>query len=333
MLNSQKSISHYLLISITTFVVGTGFGYLIAYLSGLNPSLIPLISAVIGLVVAFSIPVWQTYFVNAPKLSVDINAIKRTVSDSAVTSIDDDPELSPLKPLKDTVSYYPSEDVFLDMVNRERPKSTMNGYTLSELEDMLARAKQRLRDLPTQIEERKKDLDTVKSFTPATLSKYECEKLNRPLNPEVEFNSDDPDNTLKELQDAYQKRLEIWEKYYANIQTNLPSTERKIDQIKNNLIANRSFFTVSASLINSGRFNTAVKVPALLRVSIGEGNYIDLKLTLKDFENKSEISANGTRIVIFESSEVSSLPEEDRKLINTYWGQSVSSRLLLEDIH
>jgi hypothetical protein len=46
-----------------------------------------------------------------------------------------------------------------------------------------------------------------------------------------------------------------------------------------------------------------------------------------------EISANGTRIVIFESSEVSSLPEEDRKLINTYWGQSVSSRLYLEDIH
>ena len=68
-------------------------------------------------------------------------------------------------------------------------------------------------------------------------------------------------------------------------------------------------------------------------MSIGEGNYIDLKLSLKDFENKSEISANGTRVVVFESPDVSSLPEEDRKLINTYWGQSVSSRLFLEDIH
>ena len=45
-----------------------------------------------------------------------------------------------------------------------------------------------------------------------------------------------------------------------------------------------------------------------------------LKLSLKDFENKSEISANGTRIAVFESLEISSLPEEDRTLINTYWG-------------
>src|SRR5260370_271191 len=123
------------------------------------------------------------------------------------------------------------------------------------------------------------------------------------------------------------------EKDYADLQAGLPAAERRVELLRTELIGNRSFFTVSASLINSGRSNTAVKVPALLRVSIGEGNYIDLKLTLKDFENKSEISANGTRIVVFESSEVSSLPEEDRKLINTYWGQSVSSRLLLEDIH
>ena len=54
---------------------------------------------------------------------------------------------------------------------------------------------------------------------------------------------------------------------------------------------------------------------------------------MKDFENKSEISANGTRIVVFESPEISGFPEEDRRLINTYWGQSVSARLYLEDIH
>jgi hypothetical protein len=89
---------------------------------------------------------------------------------------------------------------------------------------------------------------------------------------------------------------------------------------------------VHASLFNAGRSNTAIKAPALVRVSIGEGNYIHLKLTLKHFEDKSEISANGMRIVTFESPEMASLPEEDRKLINTYWGQSVSSRLLLEDI-
>jgi hypothetical protein len=157
--------------------------------------------------------------------------------------------------------------------------------------------------------------------------------LNAPLGPEIEYNAAEPGKTLEEFRNVYQKRLEEFEKRYADLQANLPAAVRKMELIRKELIDTRSFFTVSASLINSGRFNTAIKVPALLRVSIGEGNYIDLKLNLKDFENKSEISASGTRIVVFESPEVSSFPEEDRKLINTYWGQSVSSRLLLEDIH
>jgi hypothetical protein len=123
------------------------------------------------------------------------------------------------------------------------------------------------------------------------------------------------------------------EKRHADLHANLPAAERKIEQLRAELIDNRSFFTLSASLINSGRTNTAIKVPALLRVSIGVGNYIDIKLSLKDFENKSEISANGTRIVLFESPEISSFPEDDRRLIKTYWGQSVSVCLYIEDIH
>lgn len=103
--------------------------------------------------------------------------------------------------------------------------------------------------------------------------------------------------------------------------------------IRKELIDYRSFFTVSVSLINSGRTNTAIKVLGLLRVSIREGNYVDIKSILRDFKNKSKISVNGTLIVTFDSPEISSLHEEDRKLINTYWGQSVSSRLFIEDIN
>jgi hypothetical protein len=311
--------SRYLVVAVL-FVIGTALGYFIAYLSGLYPSYIPLVSAVLGLLVAFSVPVWQAVFFNAPKLSVEISAIKRTVTDAIVVGTDDDPELKLLRPAR-----RPFGD--------DEQESRNEGPTLSVLDRRVLRARQRMRELPAQIEERKKDLERVKSFTPTTLSKYEADRLNEPIVPEIDYDSENPGATLQQFVNAYQQRLDDLEKQYADYQTGLPAAERKLEQIRKSLLDSRSFFTVSASLINSGRSNTAIKVPALLRVSIGEGNYIDLKLTLKDFENKSEISANGTRIVVFESPEVSSLPEEDRKLINTYWGQSVSSRLLLEDIH
>lgn len=58
-----------------------------------------------------------------------------------------------------------------------------------------------------------------------------------------------------------------------------------------------------------------------------------MKLTLNDFENKSDISPNSTVVCSFASTDISQIPEEDRKLINTYWGQSVQCRLFVEDVH
>jgi hypothetical protein len=319
-------------------IVGACVGYLIAYMSGLAPSYIPLISAGIGLFVAFAIPIWQALFFNVPKLAIEISAITRSVSEFAAISIDDYPELEVLQADRETPSYpllFPhfivdDADGPTTAVREREPSS---GFKIRDVERLVARAKQQLKDLPEQINERRKEVDRLKSLTPNTFTKYDCEQLNRPLSPEVEFDADDKEGNLSSLRAQYQKRLEQAEKRYADLQGGLPTAERKLELLRSELVDNRSLFTVSASLINSGRTNTAIKVPALLRVSIGEGNYIDIKLTLKDFENKSEISANGTRIVVFVSPEISGFPEEDRKLIKTYWGQSVSARLYLEDIH
>jgi serine/threonine protein kinase len=331
-MNTDKNRIRQYLIVLFAFVAGTAVGYLISYISNLQPSLIPLASSVLGLFVAFSVPLWQARFVNAPSLSVEISAIKRTVSDEALISLDDYPELSLLLPFRSREDLY-GRIIYRDLPLRYLGASGSWSVSLSELDQLMASAKQLMRDLPSQIEERKKDLEKVKELSPATFTKYESDRLNEPLHPEIDYDPDDREKSLEEFRHVYQKRLEDLEKRNADYQTNIPPAERRTEQLRNELINNRSIFTVSASLINSGRSNTAIKVPGLLRVSIGEGNYIDLKLTLKDFENKSEISANGTRIVVFESPEVSSLPEEDRKLINTYWGQSVNARLLLEDIH
>ena len=322
MKNDNQISLRYVQIAVA-FVLGSGLGYAIAYFSSIQPSYVPLVSAVLGLLIAFASPIWQAFFVNAPKLSVEISAIKRTISETAVVAVEDDPELAALRFPRDPRLPFYLEDEVLSARGRG---GRNRGQTLAEIDELLSSAKQRLRDLPAQIEERKREVDKISAFTSSSFSKYEANQLNGPLHPEIEYDPNAPDKTLQAFRDVYAQRLAELEKAFSNLQSNLPTAERKLELLRKELIDNRSFFTVSASLINSGRTNTAIKVPALLRVSIGEGNYIDVKLTLKDFETKSEISANGTRIVVFESAEVSSLPEEDRKLINTYWGQSVPSR-------
>jgi len=280
------------------------------------------------LVRRFAIPVWQTFFLNAPKLEVEISAIMRSLSQSATIPINDYSELEILKLFANPSPRYRllTDD---DLEERE----LTSGLKIERTEALLNRARQQLRDLPDQIEERRKETEKVQALSPSTFTRYECERFNQPLPDEVEFDPVNKEETLKALSERYQKRLDEVIKRYADLQAHLPTAERKIEVLRAELTDKRSFFTVSASLINSGRTNTAIKVPALLRVSIGEGNYVDIKLTLKDFENKSEISANGTSIGIFESPEISSFPEDDRRLINTYWGQSVSARLYIEDIY
>ena len=316
-------------------LAGSALGYLVAYVSGTNPSFIPLLSAGIGLFVAFAIPIWQALFFNVPKLEVEISSIKRSVSEGATISLNDHAELSVLKPERDAGPYPFAfvEDGEPMFIRSSGSRSTPSGEKLKVIDALLERAKQQIKDLPEQINERRRDFERLQSLAVGTFTRFECEQFNRPLPDEVEFDANDKEGTLNALRDRYQKRLERLEKRYTELQSSLPIAERKLELLKAELVDNRSFFTVSASLINSGRTNTAIKVPALLRVWIGEGNYIDIKLSLKDFENKSEISANGTRIVVFESPEISGFPEEDRRLINTYWGQSVSARLYLEDIH
>jgi hypothetical protein len=105
------------------------------------------VSALLGLVVAFSVPLWQALFVNAPKLSVEITAITRMISDAVVVPVDDDPELIALrvwlpKAIRDTLA----EDVF--RLYQEEEQSSRSAPTLPKHEERLLRAKQPLKDLP-----------------------------------------------------------------------------------------------------------------------------------------------------------------------------------------
>jgi uncharacterized membrane protein YeaQ/YmgE (transglycosylase-associated protein family) len=287
-----------------------------------------LIAAIVGALVALLIPIWQAYVVQQSSLALEVNGISRKVSEKAKVSLDEHSELAYLRKMKEG-------DIPRFLMMGAEPKRQHQDRTVSldDLEELLQRAKQELKDFPEKLADRKADMEKVKAFTVDTFTKHESNKLNRPIAPEIDFNSSDVTATLKEFQQSYDERYTTIKEKYDELQSTIPEIERKVGQIRNELIENRSFFEISATLINSGRLNTSIKKPALFRVYIGKENYIDLKLTLSDFETKSEISPNSTVVGSFSSTDISQLPEEDRKLINTYWGQSVQCKLLVEDVH
>nr|WP_298164811.1 hypothetical protein [uncultured Pseudomonas sp.] len=288
-----------------------------------------LIAAFAGAVVALFVPLWQTYIVQKSRLTLEVNGISRKVSEKAKISLDEHSELAFLRKMKERDSRGP----FFIVDGMPKRGNADRSVTLDELEELLGRARQELKDAPEKIADRKADLEKINGFTKETFSKHECNKLNRPLNPEIEYNADNVEATLDEFKKHFVENLNEVKEKHDELQSSIPSIERKAQQIKTDLIENRSYFEISATLINSGRLNTSIKRPALFRVYIGKENYIDLKLTLNDFEVKSEISPNSTVVGTFSSTDISQLPEEDRKLINTYWGQSVQCRLFVEDVH
>ena len=308
-------------------IVGLIIGLLSSLLIGGVDEYSNIISALVGAIVALLIPVWQIYFVNTSKLALEVNGISRRVSDRSTISLDEHSELSYLRRMK-------AEDRPRIILVDGEPKRKLQdrSVSLDELQELLDRAKQELKDFPEKIADRKNDLDKINGFTADNFTKHDCNKLNRPLLPEIIFDDNNVQGTIDQFRKHFEDSLSTVKEKYDELQSTLPELERKVLQIKEDLVANNSYFEVSATLINSGRLNTSIKRPALFRVYIGKENYIDLKLTLSDFESKSEIAPNSTVVGTFSSSDISQLPEEDRRLINTYWGQSVQCKLFVEDV-
>jgi hypothetical protein len=146
----------------------------------------------------------------------------------------------------------------------------------------------------------------------------------------------DPDPELEEMRQQYQKhfekRVSALKSKQADLHSSLPEAKRKIEELKTKFVREKSLFSITAALVNSGKSTVSIKRPTLLRVYIGSGNYVDLPLTLKSYESSSEVNEHATKVVSFTSDEISNFPKADQDLINNYWQQSVNSILFVEDI-
>ncbi|MCE9687449.1 hypothetical protein LZP73_14770 [Shewanella sp. AS16] len=306
---------------------------------------------IVGLLLAFLVPYWQTYWVETPQLSIEINSISREISSEAGITSQDYPELGVL----DTRSFGSSSGTFFRLLGEDgsfarRIESGRKDLVSPEtLRERLEYTKEELKSLPDRIDSAKTKLEEVKQITPTSLTLQKIARLNAPLLDEVgedEFDAsvfkqkrENVDQNIiyfKNIIDTfvkrYESRLSSTEERYSELQTNLPIAERKIELLIAELKRNKSFFRVSAILANSGKSSISIKKPALLRVYIGTGNYVDLKMELEKYQESAEVSAHGTRIASFKSKEISTIPDDDQNLINTYWGQSVHAILFIEDI-
>ncbi len=129
-----------------------------------------------------------------------------------------------------------------------------------------------------------------------------------------------------------EKVLVAFKDKQSELQTGLAGAKKKLDELTAKFSKEKSLFSITAVLVNSGSSTVSIRRPVVLRVYIGTGNYIDLNLFLDNYKIESEVLAHGTRVVTFVSDEISNFPKEDQALINTYWGQSVGSILFVEDI-
>ena len=275
-----------------------------------HAALTGLLGAVLGLLLGIAIPIWQTYLVDVPRLGVEIYAIDRQISSDARIPSDDD-ALSVL--VRNAISLNLEERlaVFSESVGTISRGARRSGYTPKEAADLLARAKAEQKALPERIEERQRQLRDVESQTSDRITLNDVSRLNGPLPREFKtsaaFSLPTPDGqaerqkAIDHFKAEYTKRLDEYQKRYTELQTQLPAAERRIEELKKELDEKKSFFQITAILSNPGRKSVSVRQHALLRVYIGKGNYVDLKLNLSDYKTAAEVTSSGTRLAVFSS--------------------------------
>jgi hypothetical protein len=304
-------------------------------------NLLGTISLLAAIITGIGVPVWQNYWVDVSELNVEINGISRDVGPNIGIRLSSHTDLSILlneAERQEGRSRFSSfADNELDYKNLKTGARLVNN---ENLDGLLSYLKDRKENLPDQIKKAKDSITEINAFTLTdTIAFSELVDSSRTDRAYSDFvKVDNPkESDLKKLKEAfttgYEARLQNVKEELRSLQLNLNAAETKAIELLNEVTKKESYFTVSAVLINSGKASISIKKPALLRVYVGTGTYIDINLELNDYSISAEVAANGTKIVALRSKRISKLPDEDQKLVDTYWGQSVHAILFIQDIN
>lgn len=307
-----------------------------------------MIVGAIGVMIAAAIPVWQNYWVETPRLSVEINEIRRNVTKDAGVLLRSHSEFDVLtRYAYSMLRRFRTESGERLEIDEETFDAKEHIFNAEHLRMLVVDAKNDLESLPQVLHKRRLELEAINQLNQNNITLEIVLKKNDQIHNSKEVVVDS--NIFKEkkkytelnkeyfldivssFKKIYRERLVNIENRLSELQSKLPSAESKVDDVAETIVKEKSYFLISSSLSNSGKSSISIKKPALLRVFIGIGNYVDLKLTLTNYRDNAEVTAHGTNVVTFLSDEVSRLPLDDQRLINTYWGQNVHTMLFIED--
>ncbi len=318
--------------------------------------------AYFGLVVAIAVPLWQVYFVERAQLSVEIGAIRKIYAADLKIEL----EASGLTALSD---FIPDNIKYRYYPDGEKEEKISPKLTVEELKELLKRAKLVEEGLPQKLWHLKDTIADIEKLhglhdfiRPDDKSKHKIERLKHfsvrqyrhwqlphYLDPFlVDFygrqllkytvaratpTAEEVDSVMVTLRhlltDLGTARIKLEENEKTPL--DLHEVEEHVEEVFAQLLYTHATFKVTVSVSNSGKISTSIKHHALLRVYIGVDDYVDLFLSMDDFKNNAEIGPNATKVISFSSQALSTYPENDHKLINQYWGQSVLSILYVMD--
>ncbi|RCJ27531.1 hypothetical protein A6770_25665 [Nostoc minutum NIES-26] len=330
---------------VSFFLSGIIIGYALALILSQASNYVPLVSLAVSSVIAIGIPIWREYFVTSSRLSVEINSIERNVADKVQIDLREYQDLVRLSEIADRATPFPQLPIprnSRDFNIKPREPAILEG--IEELDDFFESLKKEFDGLPQKIEQLKKYDADLSDIEPEKFSAKEARDFVSSVffptrlglfNPDEFKEPEQRKEKHEEFKKELKKQIDKLEERQRKLQPplfNIQDAKEAVNKIKKELVDNRSRFSVSISLVNSGRLNTSIKVPAILRVYIARGTYVNLELTMKDPESRSEVPANSTKVVVFESREISQLPEDGRNLVNEYWKNNVYCALFLEDV-
>lgn len=308
-------------------------------------NLLGTVSLIIAILTGVGIPVWQNYWVNVSNLKVEINSISRDVEPNIGIRLNSHIDLKLLLNEAETEAqrgikfrkYISDSDYFDEYLNVKTKKLNKN-----DLETLISNLKIVKENLPGKIDSTKELINKVENLTTENassildeLSYSSFSRYRTIIDLQISDSKSDSvlDSVKKELKEKYASKLAKYENRLQDLQLNLNDAESKAYELLEEVTKKESYFTVNAVLINSGKASISIKKPALLRVYVGTGTYIDVNLELDEYSANAEVAANGTKIVKLKSKRISTFLDEDQKLIDTYWGQSVHAILFVQDLN
>jgi hypothetical protein len=90
----------------------------------------------------------------------------------ATLPINDYPELAVLRQQTDRMARYQ----YWNPQDEDGPRDNPFALNITQVDRLLSRAKMQLKDMPLQIEERRKELQVAQSLTSASFTKVDCDR-------------------------------------------------------------------------------------------------------------------------------------------------------------